>query len=430
MSQAIQTTDFPRELVNETLRSMTQLRRSRISEPPHDLLHPRQTTISDLPQELVDQITIYLIGGEQVDEHARALLKNIRQINKSFYWSASRLLYRSVHLHLQCYWPLICPAFEGLSLSGSRQYVHNLCIHDTKNPVPCEDALIQTRSQQFPRVMSRFPALRRVYIEFDWARSSCLELDKAQASAFWESLPAKLQVLTLDRAGSVFCPDQDHERHFHRVMPSLRWFSSNSCHHKREFGDSAVFLALKHAQSLERLSLSGLGWIPYSSLQMIPRGIRLRRLELRNCRLLVSEILSLEKFKDVLEEFCLSNVSLQCKGKTWEDVFDMLNSFTVLTRLVVERYKYPQIYYGCYLPSFEREQDNIAYKECLVHVDENRARLGRQGQAEDDKDYPTFDHKDTYQDFKVDNKLRKALKIKHGDSGMFWPFCARNRVGT
>jgi hypothetical protein len=352
-----------------------------------------------------------------VKPHNKKELQSIRQVNRAFCLSATRLLYQSVGFTLQRSRPRIPLEFGKFSQGERAHFVQKVCIRDSSilPDEPYKPADLCSRTHEIATELARFPALKKVSLQF---REGIFPEDnqdpdtsRALAASICEGLPKDLQALSLHRLepSLVHIVSQPTDSS-PCILSSLQSFTFKSAHlEPRDVSGDEVLLALQNAPDLKELSLSSIGRLSYDAILQFTAGRNiphLRRLKLDRI-IIPAPGLSrfLHVFRHTLQDLCLHNVWLERRRipglihiytsttisftyYSWGSIFDLLrSSFHNLTTLRFAQCEIPprpqsrgqQTAIG--LPPldkhFRRQRTADAYFRCIVRVEENRERLGR-----------------------------------------------------
>ncbi|KAL4904193.1 hypothetical protein BDW74DRAFT_179282 [Aspergillus multicolor] len=284
------------------------------------------------------------INNHTVNRATIQALGVLCQVNNQFYRSATRLLYRRVHLDLGDLGqrPLTPISIDKFSLSPHRRVVRHVMI--TCLYARDQDGMI--RLQELATVLARFPSLKSLSISL--ARSSPNLGYSSKEKLILDALHQSLQAYGASGGGSfeelrIFnpeiplsdCGSAQDAFNLSRVMPSLRRFEYVDQTPMYTPAQMAVFYALQHAHRIEEINLKGLGCITEASLALLPDHAPLRRLELGSMTLRAADLLALNRYRSTLEYLSLENIVL-AEG-SWEEVFHAMSSYTSLT--YIEFYK-------------------------------------------------------------------------------------------
>ncbi|RDW84033.1 uncharacterized protein DSM5745_04359 [Aspergillus mulundensis] len=296
----------------------------------------KRACIRDLPQELCDKITEEAIN-KTVNKVTIHTLRALCRVNEQFYRSATRLLYRRVHLDFEDRGrsSLTPISIDKFSLSPHRRSVRHLMI--TCLRIRDDNAMV--RLQELPILLARLPGLRSLSISL--ARSKPVIGSLSKEREFVNVLHQSLQAYGANEDSNLdtlrifnphiplFDSEAIHDTfNLSRVMLSLRRFEYVDQIPMDKKAQIGIFHALQHAQKIEQIKLESLGRLQEASFSLLPDNAPLRRLELTSITLRASDLLALSKFKNVLEYLSLDHISLT-EG-SWAEVFHSLSTYTCL----------------------------------------------------------------------------------------------------
>ncbi|KAL2833711.1 hypothetical protein BDW59DRAFT_156510 [Aspergillus cavernicola] len=340
----------------------------------------RQTRITDLPPELIDQVTQEAI---QNTPHAlnQQTLKALRTTNKCFYWGATRLLFQS-----------ISNATKATSCNRSN------------SPIEIDTISCNPRRKSTSISKNYQQCLKKDSQPYEVSSSSsptryCPDLSISVAAGLPDTIllnpPALLNSLSIQR-GDIFTTipaDAKKEAGVVENMQSLRSFNFLA-RHPGISPQSRIFKALQHARNLESLSLIQVS--ATSKMEMktkttpfIHPDAPLRKLSLTHTTCPASFLLpTLRQFKDRLENIELPRVNLT--SGTWGVIYQEILSFPVLTNFCILETGYAESHRVhpkrslCWDKGVERflKQDAIdqgMYKEVVAGIGRNRIRMGVHG---------------------------------------------------
>ena len=381
-----------------------------------------------------NQITEHVVDNN-VNPYNKTALHPIRQVNRAFYRSATRLLLQNVEFTLQRSSPHIPLEFDTFSQGENAHYVRKVSIRDSSILLdqPYRTADLSSRTREISTVLARFPGLEKVSIS---CRRRILRGDnrdphasRALAVSICEGLPKDLKELSLHHLST---------RHIHIlsqsmdsspcILSSLQSFTFKSTRHAPgRVSSDEVLLALRNAPNLKELSLSSTGRLRYGAIHKFITGRDippLRRLKLDRIALPATALPHLLfLFRHTLQDLCLHNVWLERYPSIdsehtntmpgagagtdshtntstymnlnynpdyipWAYTFDLLSTaFPNLTTLRVAQCKLPPILppFGQTIavllppwgPHTGKGRTANAFRRCIAQVETNRARLGR-----------------------------------------------------
>ncbi|KAL3481106.1 hypothetical protein BJX99DRAFT_219618 [Aspergillus californicus] len=316
------------------------------------IIHPARINmaqITDLPQELFDQIAFEASNSNRKRGTNPEVLQNLRQVNRAFYASASRLYYRSIQVGLKFNLDrqnLVPASLDALSMSQHRNHVENLVIHQSGPLFQPSDmkALVQRKEdalgskedagtlvmkdmealvlEKIPEVLARFPRLRQIDISLDLAGCEMPGLATAIRKSLQQNPPPQLEGLRIGLRPLALPYSPNTQPELKEVMPRLRYFKYDGSTERSEESNPGVFQALQHAEKLEILTLHKCGSVTTQSLTPIHPSAPLRYLYLDDMSLPAEYICGLLKSRPTLEVIKLNSIRLT-EG-TWAKVLDQL----------------------------------------------------------------------------------------------------------
>ncbi|OJJ03742.1 hypothetical protein ASPVEDRAFT_30240 [Aspergillus versicolor CBS 583.65] len=369
----------------------------------------RRVPISDLPQELYDKIAEHVVDNN-VNPYNKKELQSIQLVNRAFYWSAARLIFKSAGFTLQRSWPCVPLGFSSFSKSDKARFVHKVCICDSSiiPDEPYKPADLHSRTQEIATTLAQFPALKRVSIWFHQGifpeDNQDPDTSRTLAASICEGLPKGLQKLSLHNLDTslvgILTQSTDSSP---CILSSLQSFTFKATGAEaRDISGDEILLALRNAPNLEEFSLSSVTQLSKDAIDQFTTGPNippLRRLKLDRVAIPAPAFPTLLlAFKDTLQDLYLHNAWLEKQRSTtttdynddppWAKIFKLLRTnFPNLTYLRAAQCDLPRkprpwghmVALGLppLSPDFREEETTNAYHRCIAHLETNRARLGR-----------------------------------------------------
>lgn len=317
----------------------------------------------------------------------------LRQVNKAFYYSATRLMFQTFVIKLDRkvqggHFPFI--KFEELCRNGNARYLQTLVIK-------CRDKLSKAAASQnlgdfagsckrFALRLKQFPSLREVVLvlfKYNYgshAMEAADQIEQIVDALALAQLP-KLESLGICYDGSAEgMSDYDLLKSplstpspMSRSIKSLRNLSlglgcSRLLCRKQGAGIRQI---LEHAENLESVYAHGIYKLPRSSPTLICPSAPLRSLVLTSSGMPGECLLELRHFRNTLRHLELKNVMLnRHSSRTWAEFFILLQQFSALDRLKVEKCGYRRI------REFMTVSDRHALLQYKAHCVQTRGKTG------------------------------------------------------
>lgn len=331
------------------------------------------------------QVVYQAIDGFLHKDEKRAL-RQLMKVNKRFYNSCTRLVYKTAMLNLGSVDPYIPDSFQQLSKSEHRQFVQHVDIFSTGSSRWLNYAAKMQAVRDIPAVLGRFPALKSLHVDLEIIAPPLHQLfgpqppDHADRVGLLDQrlgrdldlYPNNIQTLCLYHGINIYRRSPDHIRSLDRIMPSLRHFKCDGGSLSIDSQEEQVFEALRYAKKLETLSLVGILGDSFKCIRQLPLDTPLRRLDINETMLPASDLLAIANFAPSLEVLEIHQVWLA--SGTWEEV---LNSLCGARNLTLFRGQ--MLVYLCdTFPGPLRNifSDDLARKRLKKRVSLNRERLG------------------------------------------------------
>ncbi|OJJ08916.1 hypothetical protein ASPVEDRAFT_879797 [Aspergillus versicolor CBS 583.65] len=345
----------------------------------------KKTGLGDLPPELYDEVVYQAIDGFLHKDEKQAL-RQLMKVNKRFYNSCTRLIYRTAVLEIRNADPYIPDSFQQLSKSEHRQFVQHVDISSTGSSRWPNYAAKMQAVRDIPAVLGRFPALKSLHVDLETIAPPLHQLFGPQPPDHTDKVglldqrlgrdldmyPNNIQALCLYHGMNIYRRSPGHIRSLNRIMPSLRHFKfvggSLSIHSEGK----QVLEALRYAKKLETLRLVGIFGRSIECITQIHRDIPLRRFDINEAMIPVSNLLTIANFASSLEALYIHGVWLT--SGTWEGVFNSLCGARNITLFRGE-----DLGYSCNTftgPFRSTASDDLALTRLKKQVSLNRERLG------------------------------------------------------
>ncbi|RDW84030.1 uncharacterized protein DSM5745_04356 [Aspergillus mulundensis] len=316
-------------------------------------------TLSSLPQELIDQIVRHLLTN-RYDKHNIPTLQRLREVNRAFYWAATRALFcvveysldpkdrkRRAHGQAQLASELISLPHEShdrfirvVSVTGLRHIEINL------DDVP----EVKQRLEEISVALSELPALRHLYLDFEpkyWGPYRPREWRAALWCAIQETLltyPVRLEMLSLAPL-ELIVPDpavseskseaatqagNELESSFQLLIPNGACYLTRAIPHLKALSltagswhtippQSRILEPLALGTNLQLLRLARINCEDGRCLSLLPTSAPLRELHLQTCKLSADEVqAALRTFAATLKTFGLR--STWFPGASWKQI--------------------------------------------------------------------------------------------------------------
>lgn len=289
-----------------------------------------------------------------IDNHHTKIYGRLRQVNKAFYYSATRLMFQSFVVRLDHkvqggHSPFI--KFEELCCNANARYVERLvikCAENTKPPAEYYNPGDFAGScKRFALRLKEFPSLRSVvlvFFRYPYIRNGIMAGDRIELIIDALRL---VQLPKLERLRIFY--DSQGDRLFEslpfnyppipRGMKSLRHvtlYLGYSRVTKRQ--DSSICQILEHGESLKYVVAHGIHKLPGSSPTLIHPSAPLCFLRLVFTLLPGESLLELRHFQNTLKHLDLDDVRLT--SRSWAEIFIFLQQFSALRRLYTENLGY------------------------------------------------------------------------------------------
>lgn len=134
---------------------------------------------------------------------------------------------------------------------------------------------------------------------------------------------------------------------------------------------SSISQIFGHGENLETVYAHGIYKLPRSSPTLICPSAPLRSLRLTSSEMSGECLLELRHFRNTLRRLHLKDV-LSSSSRTWAEFFILLQQFSALDRLKVEKCGYSRI------PKFMTESDQQALLQYKAHCAQTREETGYQ----------------------------------------------------
>ncbi|RDW84031.1 uncharacterized protein DSM5745_04357 [Aspergillus mulundensis] len=322
--------------------------------------------MDDLPQELIDQIVREAFITTTNKNDTRTMLR-LRKLNRSFYHSATPLLFQSISIHIN----RVCGLFETDwrpfgTLQNNAHFVQDVTItgftrSDTgKLDIEMADIFhIRSALEGIPHFLKRLPNLSGLHFDLQPDCNGIItsEVRAALAEAVQSTLavyfPVNMQRLHLNPL-DVLVPVSEAEAeaqmlasqpvlryaleaggeiesryrnlvsqsYLRRAIPSLQELTlASGLWRKGSKPERGIYHALADADSLQRLKVSRLVNDEGPSLSLLPRCAPLRHLVLERSSFPENELVAvLENFACRLETLVVDNVRVA--DGCWESVLE------------------------------------------------------------------------------------------------------------
>ncbi|KAL3473592.1 hypothetical protein BJX99DRAFT_261248 [Aspergillus californicus] len=342
----------------------------RINDMPHEIL-----TQASLPwlYSPSSRLTMQIFTDDLHDEihHlCRQRLRVLRQVNRRFYWTATRLLYRNIAITVDTHtgdetW--IRPGLMSLLDSNNRAFVQVIKINDKEYASGRSDEMMAKIYEELPLVLARFPNLRHLTVNFVGSRMCWPTKDDPPAMAvaaitkFLQfHAPENLQALNMC-AFEVPLPWKINYIDFNDVMERLQEFTFESVCHQAANPQPELIQALRRGKSLRRVELAGVRFDLDGCSNLVHPNAPLQHLWMQWSALPASWLASMVNHKETLKGMHLNNIKLT-EGN-WAVVFQQFrsgfNSLTWFTSM-----------------DFPEGTCKILYDQFCEHMEETRKRLG------------------------------------------------------
>lgn len=313
-------------------------------------------------------------------------------VNKQFYNSCTRLVYKTVELNFKNDEPYIPNPFQDLSKSERGRFVQHVDLVSKGSSRWIDTAAKMQAIREIPTVLARFPALKSLHVDLgfivpcppqrfvlrpDAEVEEEGELPAQPLGDDFQLYPNDIQALCLHRPFFMSGWFQGHTRDLARIMPSLRYFKFDGAFFQRyswagQVWDDEVLKALRYAKRLEALCIESEIEVSLKCIRYLPLDIPLRRLEICQLILPASDLVSIARFARSLEVLEIHSVGIT--DGSWVEVFNSLCALRRLTAFrgttFVDAGNVPQGYEA------DSARQFIAFERFITQIFANKDRLG------------------------------------------------------
>ncbi|PKX98157.1 uncharacterized protein P174DRAFT_499868 [Aspergillus novofumigatus IBT 16806] len=269
----------------------------------------------------------------------------LRQVNKAFYYSATRLMFQTFVIQLDwevqgCDFPFI--KFEELCCNANARYVERLvikCCERTAGPAAYNPGDFAGSCKKFALHLRQLQSLRSVVLVFftyPYGRHGM------EAGGHIEQIIEALQLAQLPKlerlriiydAASEFTSEDGllespppHHPPISRGIKSLQSVTLDLGYSRvTRRQDSSISQILKQGESLEYVDAHGIHKFPRSSSTFLHPSAPLQFLRLAFTFLPAECLLELRHFQNTLRDLGLDDVRLS--SRSWAEVFNLLQQY-------------------------------------------------------------------------------------------------------